>query len=83
MVVHADLLIGVFEQLLDLAQRPVNLLISLEQVKKLLFILKVMLEVLVLKLVILAVGTLRCGLILLARVLNLLLLSWFCRSNLV
>ena len=83
MVVHADLLIGVFEQLLDLAQRPVNLLISLEQVKKLLFILKVMLEVLVLKLVILAVSTLRCGLILLARVLNLLLLSWFCRSNLV
>ena len=77
MVVHADLLIGVFEQLLDLAQRPVNLLISLEQVKKLLFILKVMLEVLVLKLVILAVGTLRCGLILLARVLNLLLLSRF------
>ena len=83
MVVHADLLIGVFEQLLDLAQRPVNLLISLEQVKKLLFILKVMLEVLVLKLIILPVGTLRCGLILLARVLNLLLLSWFCRSNLV
>ena len=77
MVVHADLLIGVFEQLFDLAQRPVNLLISLEQVKKLLFILKVMLEVLVLKLVILAVGTLRCGLILLARVLNLLLLSRF------
>jgi hypothetical protein len=77
LVVHADLLIGVFKQLLDLAQRPVNLLISLEQVKKLLFILKVMLEVLVLKLIILAVGTLRCGLILLARVLNLLLLSWF------
>ena len=77
MVVHADLLIGVFEQLLDLAQRPVNLLISLEQVKKLLFILKVMLEVLVLKLIILAVGTLGCGLILLARVLNLLLLSRF------
>ena len=42
-----------------------------------------MLEVLVLKLVILAVSTLRCGLILLARVLDLLLLSWFCRSNLV
>ena len=83
MVVHADLLIGVFEQLLDLAQRPVNLLISLEQVKKLLFILKVMLEVLVLKLIILAVSTLRCGLILQARVLDLLLLSWFCRSNLV